>query len=102
MVGYLFFTFRIKIDNIMNIIDNVLKGILGEEILNQKYRITVYGEKACMVSGVKSVTKYSPMQIDLLVKGARLSVYGEELTLNRFYRGDIVICGKVFKVEKTE
>ncbi len=63
------------------------------------YRITMLGNSAVYIEGVLKILDVAPCKIMLLVKSKKLILSGENLTLSSFVEKDVVVSGKVDKIE---
>ena len=86
---------------IMGFIESI-KECFGEwEIPKEPiFRAVLFGESAGYFENVKSILNYSENEIVLSLKKGGLKVAGEGLYIKKYCMGDIVICGKILKVER--
>ena len=85
----------------MSFIDNILENIgICDLEQEQKFRYTVFGEKAGYFENVLGIRYYTEEEIALSLKRGGLIVRGEKLYIKKFCLGDVVICGKITAVER--
>lgn len=82
----------------MNFRETIFELCGGDALLPLPYRATLYG-RAAYLENVKGLFSYEPNKIVLLLKRGRLTVEGENLSIDRYDFGDMVILGVIRKFE---
>ncbi len=85
----------------MSLIENIKNCIgfcEGEE--KAGFRLTSFSFNSAYFENIKSVISYTAEQITLALKKGEVIVTGEELYIKKYCAGDVVICGKISKIEK--
>lgn len=59
------------------------------------YRATILGGCAGYFENVKGIKSFSKTEIILYLKKGELTVSGENLSINKFCLGDLMICGNI-------
>lgn len=85
----------------MSFIEN-MSEIFGEELFSAHggFRAVLYGMNAAYFESVTGVSVYTPEEISFFVKGAVITVTGEELYIKKYCAGDLAICGKIISLTK--
>ena len=85
----------------MGFFDNILESFglsgAGEGLKN---RIVLLGDCAGYFDCVTGIIGYSETEISLSLKKGRITVHGKDLYIKKFCEGDVVICGKILKIER--
>ena len=77
-----------------------IAAIFGNDDLTNSYRVTLFGESAAYIEGVKYIKSYSQDKIELFVLKGELKITGEKLFVKKYCLGDMAICGIIKTVEK--
>lgn len=86
----------------MGFIDNIVQCIGGESFPKEpQYRAVIFGDSAVYVENVLGIISYERENIVLSVKKATITVSGNDLYIKKYCLGDVVICGEIMKIEKT-
>jgi sporulation protein YqfC len=85
----------------MSFVDNILSSF-GEEFSLEKesQKIMVFGDKGVFLEGVLGIKSFNKEQIVLFVKKGEIVIAGENLFVKKFCQGDVVVCGKINKIER--
>lgn len=85
----------------MSFVDNILSSF-GEEFSLEKesQKIMVFGDKGVFLEGVLGIKSFNKEQIVLFVKKGEIVIGGENLFVKKFCQGDVVVCGKINKIER--
>ena len=85
----------------MSFVDNILSSF-GEEISLEKEsnKIMIFGDKGVFLEGVSGIKSFNSEQIILFIKKGEIVVAGENLFVKKFCQGDVVVCGKINKIER--
>ena len=75
-------------------------GIFGNEDLICDYRITVFGDRAAYLEGVKKIKGYAQDLIEISVGKGEIKIFGEGLFVKKYCGEDIAICGKIKGIER--
>ena len=87
----------------MGFIDNIIQCLGGESFPKEpQYRAVVFGDNAVYVENVLGIISYQKDKVVLAVKKATLTVSGSELYIKKYCLGDLVVCGKIIRLEKTD
>lgn len=73
----------------------LLQQILAEAGADTSNAFTVIPHFGAYFKGVKAVAEYSPQKIALTVSKLKLTVTGENLTIGKYFEGDLLILGEV-------
>ncbi|MBE5737119.1 MAG: hypothetical protein E7348_01830 [Clostridiales bacterium] len=85
----------------MSLIDNIRNCFNYNEIPNEpNFRAVLFGENAMYLENIKTIVKYDKEQIVLSLKDGGLDILGSELFIKKYCGGDLVVCGKIKKIEK--
>ena len=77
-----------------------LESVFGEDIEPSRYKCVLTSDKWMRIEGVKSICDLSPSTITLAVKGGKLLVKGNDLSIKSYCYGDMVLSGAVFLIEE--
>ncbi len=84
----------------MSFIENIKSCIWnGEEPPSLSYRAVLFGDGAIYLEGVKHIASYTKEEIVVCLKKGALRVEGAELYIKKFFAGDMVICGRIYRIE---
>ncbi len=64
-----------------------------------RVQYTVLHGRGGYFQNVKRVIEFSPSALIFSGKNGRVRVVGEELSIAKYYEGDAVVLGKIFRVE---
>ena len=85
----------------MGFIDNILENLgldgLGEGV---KPKVLLIGFEKTHIEGVKSILSFNDKEVVLCLKSTKLKIKGENLSVDKFCDGDVVVCGKIWAIEK--
>ncbi len=85
----------------MSFIDNVKNCIGGEGSPEfSSFRLVSFGFNSAYFENVKRIISFSSVQVTLGLKRGEIKVSGEGLYIKKYCAGDVVICGKISKIEK--
>ena len=85
----------------MGFIDEIKKCFTPEELPSQpEFRIVLLGQTAGYFENVKSIVSYTQEEIVLALSKGCLKVNGNNLYIKKYCEGDVVICGKIKRVER--
>lgn len=84
----------------MEFFDKLLEDFGVPKPSEMRYKIVINGEACGCFSFVTGIVKYSADEIILSVKGGKLTVSGENLTIGKYVEGDVLICGKITGIVK--
>ena len=85
----------------MSLIDNIRDCFCQNEIPNEPiFRAVLFGESAAYFENIKSIVSYSQEEVVLALSNGGLKVNGNNLYIKKYCMGDVVICGKIKKVER--
>ena len=74
----------------------------SEELLPGEFRATWFGGKSGFFEGVRGIASFSESEVVLFLKKGSLAVEGEGLGLGRYCAGDLVITGRIRRMERRE
>ncbi len=78
-----------------------IKESLGREIPAEPvFRAVLFGENSAYIENVLGIISYSADSISLGLKRGSLEIQGEDLYIKQYSGRDILICGKIIRVEK--
>ncbi len=85
----------------MNFIDNI-KNCIGksDSPTLSGFRLISFGFNSVYLEDVKHVISYTPQEITVGLRAGALKISGGELFLKKYCAGDVVICGRIEKIEK--
>jgi sporulation protein YqfC len=85
----------------MGFFDNMKESFgicdLSEGIKN---KVVLVGFEAGYFDCVVGIIGYSDTEISLALKKGKIIVYGKDLYIKKFCEGDVVVCGKITKIER--
>lgn len=85
----------------MSFIDNVIGSFGGDLSLEKEQcKMMVFGFKGVFLEGVKGIKSFNEKEIILFACGGETVLSGENLFIKKFCQGDVVICGKINKIER--
>ena len=85
----------------MSFIDDIKGCFLEDELcLQPSFRAVIFGDNAMYLECVKSISRYSPEEIAILLKRGQVIIKGEKLYVKKFCGGDLVVCGKIKSIER--
>lgn len=70
-------------------------SVFGDNDRLTEYRITVFGDRAVYIEGVKSIKSYSRNKMEIVVKKGEIKIVGEELFIKKYCAEDLAVCGKI-------
>ena len=68
---------------------------LKQELAPYPYRVTLFGKCGGIIEGVKTIEFYSEQRIEILVKGAKIVIVGDQLKIKTYDQSQVVIVGKI-------
>ena len=84
----------------MNFLDNILESLgLTSFSESSEKKAVILGDSAVYFTGVTSIYAYDEESVSLCQKKRKISVLGKNLYLKKFCEGDVVVCGKISKIE---
>ena len=85
----------------MGLIEEVL-SVFGDGIedFSPGFKITVFGDRAVYIEGVKSIKSYSPDKMEILIKKGQIKITGEDLFVKKYCAEDLAVCGKIKAIER--
>ncbi len=84
----------------MSFIENIIGSFGGDEAFsNEQTKIMVFGDKGVFLEGVSGIKAFTDKEIILFRKKGEIALAGEKLFIKKFCGGDVVICGKISKIE---
>ena len=85
----------------MSLIDNIKSNFCQSEIPSEPiFRAVLFGESAGYFENVKSIVSYNEEEIVLALSKGCLKVNGNNLYIKKYCMGDVVVCGKIKRVER--
>lgn len=85
----------------MGLIDNIKDCFCQCEIPSEPiFRAVLFGECAGYFENIKSIVSYTEEEIVLALSNGCLKISGKNLYIKKYCMGDVVICGKIKKVER--
>ena len=85
----------------MSFIDNIKENFSQNEIPKEPiFRAVLFGENAGYFENIKSIVSYTDEQVVLALSNGCLRVDGKNLYIKKYCMGDVVICGKIKRVER--
>ncbi len=85
----------------MSLIDNIRDSFCQNEIPKEPiFRAVLFGESAGYFENIKSIVSYSQEEVLLALSNGGLKINGINLYIKKYCMGDVVICGKIKKVER--
>ena len=85
----------------MSLIENIKNCFNYNEIPNEpNFRAVLFGENAMYLENVRSIAKYDQEQIIVSLKDGGLDISGKGLLIKKYCGGDLVVCGKIKRIEK--
>lgn len=85
----------------MSLIDNIKSNFCQGEIPSEPiFRAVLFGESAGYFENVKSIVSYNEEEIVLALSKGCLKVGGNNLYIKKYCMGDVVVCGKIKRVER--
>ena len=86
----------------MGFIDKITECIGGAEFPKEpEFRAVLFGEYAVYFENISAIISYEKERVLLAVKKGQVTVKGEDLYIKKYCMGDVVICGKISGIEKT-
>jgi sporulation protein YqfC len=73
----------------------LLSEILEKEGADVNYAYTVIPDFGAYFKKVKGIVDYSTTEVKLNINGHSVMVSGEDLTIGKFFEGDLLILGKI-------
>lgn len=70
-------------------------NLFGDNDRLTEYRITVFGDRAVYIEGVKSIKSYSQNKMEIFVKKGEIKIIGEGLYIKKYCAEDLAVCGKI-------
>ncbi len=84
----------------MGFIENI-KESLGENVPNEPlYRAVIFGENSAYIENVRGILSFSNESLTLSLKSGTLEIFGEKLYIKKYCGGDIIVCGKILRLER--
>ena len=85
----------------MGFIDNIKNCFTESELpISPVYRAVLFGDNAIYFESVCSILYYSEDEISLALKKGSIKIVGRRLYVKKYCAGDVVICGKILKIER--
>lgn len=81
-----------------SILDNIALPFEGDALKN---KIVLVGDSAGYFDSVSSIVYFSETEVCLAVKKGKIVVFGSGLYIKKFCEGDVVLCGKITKIERS-
>ncbi len=75
----------------------MLKKLSGY-LLDNEFRLTLYPYKLHVIN-YEEILSVSDMEINILTNQGKIFVYGEKLTLVKLIEGEVLLSGKIKKIE---
>ena len=86
---------------IMGLIEEIKQNFCDNEIPKEPiFRAVLFGEGAGYFENVKSIVSYTQEEVVLALSKGGIKVSGNGLYIKKYCVGDVVICGKIKKVER--
>lgn len=84
----------------MSFIENIIGSFGGDEaISNEPSRIMIFGDRGVFLEGATGIKSFNDKEIIIFKKKGEIALTGERLFIKKFCGGDVVICGKISKIE---
>lgn len=84
----------------MSFIDNIINSFGSDLCLEKEpLKMMVFGDKGVFLEGVVGIKSFNEKEIILFRKKGEALLNGENLFVKKFCGGDVVICGKINKIE---
>ena len=85
----------------MSFIDDIKGCFFEDELwLEPSFRAVLFGDSAMYLECVKSISRYSPEEIAILLKKGQIIIKGEKLYVKKYCGGDLVVCGEIKSIER--
>ena len=75
----------------------MLKNLSGY-LLDNEFRLTLYPYKLHVIN-YKEILSVSDIEINILTNRGKVFIYGEGLTLIKLIEGEVLLSGKIKKIE---
>ena len=79
----------------MGFLDDLIKRAVPEPIAPSPFRAVICGLTSAHVENVKEIQKFTREEIVLSLRKGRVILTGKNLSVERFFAGDVMISGKV-------
>ena len=67
--------------------------------LNPPFRVALFGSQTAFIEGATGLEEYEKERVVVQVKKERIVIMGENLAINSFAEGDMMVCGKITAIE---
>lgn len=85
----------------MGFIEDIKACFAPDELPKEPiFRAVMFGEAAVYFENVYSILCYTQCEISFCLKKGGIVVSGENLYIKKYCAGDLVICGKIKKIER--
>ena len=85
----------------MGFFDNILENFCLPIDDGLKNKIVLVGDTAGYFDCITGIVGYTDTEIILSLKRGKITVTGKDLYIKKFCEGDVVICGKIVKVDRS-
>ena len=85
----------------MGLIEEIKQNFCDNEIPKEPiFRAVLFGESAGYFENVKNIVSYTEDEVVLALSNGCLKVGGKNLYIKKYCMGDVVVCGKIKRVER--
>ena len=74
-------------------------GVVGE-FEGLKNKMVLLGFESAYFDCITGIIGFSDTVISLALKNGKIIITGKDLYIKKFCEGDVVVCGKIQKIEK--
>ena len=87
----------------MGFIDKITECLGGAEFPKEpEFRAVLFGENAVYFENISGIISYERERVIPALKKGQVTVRGCDLYIKKYCSGDVVICGKISGIEKTD
>ena len=80
--------------------DEIKQTLITEGAPQPFFQVTLVGDSVVFLEGVKGIKEFSTEQITLFLNKGEITLFGEKMKIKKFCQGDLVVCGKINKIER--
>jgi sporulation protein YqfC len=83
----------------MGFIDEIKQNFPKDLPIIDCYRAVIFGDACAYFENVRGIKGFTPSEIRLFLKKGELLISGENLFIKRYFECDLVVQGKIKKIE---
>lgn len=83
----------------MGFIDEIKQNFPKDLSIGDSYRAVIFGETCAHFENVRGIKSFSSTEICLFLKKGELLLAGENLYIKSYFECDLVVLGKIKKIE---